>query len=215
MTSLSIVDFLFYVFATLAVGGGLAVVFSRNPVTAAMFMILSLVGVASLFALLEAFVLAVLQVLVYAGAVMVLFLFIIMLLDVGPDAGKLGKLGKKRLLASAAAALAVGLLTVLTLEYADVAAAPSSGWTDVSDEASAKGEQIHFSKSVKSFGYGLFTKYVLPLQVAGFLLLAAMVAVIMLSMQRPEEDEDASSPSDDSRAADGASDSLDESAAEA
>ena len=214
MTSLSIVDFLFYAFATLAVGGGLAVVFSRNPVTAAMFMILSLVGVASLFALLEAFVLAVLQVLVYAGAVMVLFLFIIMLLDVGPDAGKFDKLGKKRLMASAAALLAVGLMTVLTLQYADVAAPPSEGWKEVSDEASAKGDQIHFSKSVKSFGYGLFTKYMLPLQVAGFLLLAAMVAVIMLSMQRPEEEE-VSSSADNSSTADGASDSLDESAVEA
>ena len=58
----------------------------RHPISAAMFMIVSLIGVAALFVLLEAFFLAVLQVLVYAGAVMVLFLFIIMLLDVGPDA---------------------------------------------------------------------------------------------------------------------------------
>ena len=63
-------------------------VFSKHPVSAAMFMIVSLVGVAALFVLLESFFLAVLQVLVYAGAVMVLFLFIIMLLDVGPDAAK-------------------------------------------------------------------------------------------------------------------------------
>ena len=69
--NLSVVDCLFYLFALLAVGGGVAGVLSRNPVNAAMFMILSLVGVASLFVLLEAFFLAVLQVLVYAGAIMV------------------------------------------------------------------------------------------------------------------------------------------------
>ena len=63
-------------------------VFSKHPVPAALFMITSLVGVAALFVLLEAFFLAILQVLVYAGAVMVLFLFIIMLLDVGPEGGK-------------------------------------------------------------------------------------------------------------------------------
>ena len=60
-------------------------VFSKHPVPAALFMITSLVGVAALFVLLEAFFLAILQVLVYAGAVMVLFLFIIMLLDRGPE----------------------------------------------------------------------------------------------------------------------------------
>ncbi|WP_407679890.1 NADH-quinone oxidoreductase subunit J, partial [Candidatus Chordibacter forsetii] len=85
------VDLLFWLFAVLSVGGGLSMVFSRHPVSAAMFMIVSLVGVAALFVLLESFFLAILQVLVYAGAVMVLFLFIIMLLDVGPEAGK-GKL---------------------------------------------------------------------------------------------------------------------------
>ena len=63
------VDILFYLFSTLALGGGLLMVCSKHPVSAAMFMIISLVGVAALFVLLEAFFLAVLQILVYAGAV--------------------------------------------------------------------------------------------------------------------------------------------------
>ena len=88
-------------------------ILSRNPVTAAMFMILSLVGVASLFVLLEAFFLAVLQVLVYAGAVMVLFLFIIMLLDVGPGGGKASRL---KFLSGVAGLISVGLLVVLLLD---------------------------------------------------------------------------------------------------
>jgi NADH-quinone oxidoreductase subunit J len=186
--NLSLVDFLFYVFATISVGGGLAVVLSRNPVTAAMFMILSLVGVASLFVLLEAFFLAVLQVLVYAGAVMVLFLFIIMLMDVGPDSGKGAKMSQKRILSGFIALLGVGLLTVLTLEYSGVATDSADHWQDVTEETSAAGANIVFSKSVKSFGYGLFTKYMLPLQVAGFLLLAAMVGVIVLSKKNDDID---------------------------
>src|SRR5512143_4345739 len=77
-------DALFYIFAFLTLLFGFLVVanpFSRNPVTSAMFLVLTIVSLAGLFVLLHAFFLAAVQVLVYAGAVMVLFLFVIMLLD--------------------------------------------------------------------------------------------------------------------------------------
>src|SRR6202142_1565548 len=77
-------DALFYLFAFLTLVFGFLVVanpFSRNPVTSAMFLVLTIVSLAGLFVLLHAFFLAAVQVLVYAGAVMVLFLFVIMLLD--------------------------------------------------------------------------------------------------------------------------------------
>ena len=77
-------DILFYIFAALTLICGFLVVanpFSRNPVTSAMFLVLTIVSLAGLFVLLHAFFLAAVQVLVYAGAVMVLFLFVIMLLD--------------------------------------------------------------------------------------------------------------------------------------
>ena len=77
-------DILFYIFACLTLVCGFLVVanpFSRNPVTSAMFLVLTIVSLAGLFVLLHAFFLAAVQVLVYAGAVMVLFLFVIMLLD--------------------------------------------------------------------------------------------------------------------------------------
>src|SRR6266581_1089758 len=77
-------DFLFYLFAAATLICGVLVVanpFSRNPVTSAMFLVLTIVSLAGLFVLLHAFFLAAVQVLVYAGAVMVLFLFVIMLLD--------------------------------------------------------------------------------------------------------------------------------------
>src|SRR3954469_25816739 len=77
-------DLLFYLFAAATLICGVLVVanpFSRNPVTSAMFLVLTIVSMAGLFVLLHAFFLAAVQVLVYAGAVMVLFLFVIMLLD--------------------------------------------------------------------------------------------------------------------------------------
>src|SRR4029077_16197531 len=77
-------DILFYVFALLTLVCGFLVVlnpFSQNPVTSAMFLVLAIASLAGLFVLLHAFFLAAVQVLVYAGAVMVLFLFVIMLLD--------------------------------------------------------------------------------------------------------------------------------------
>src|SRR5271170_6933155 len=77
-------DILFYVFAALTLLCGLMVVanpFSRNPITSAMFLVLTIISMAGLFVLLHAFFLAAVQILVYAGAVMVLFIFVIMLLD--------------------------------------------------------------------------------------------------------------------------------------
>src|SRR5271169_5444561 len=77
-------DIMFYVFAALTLLFGVLVVvnpFSRNPVTSAMFLVLTIISMAGLFVLLHAFFLAAVQVIVYAGAVMVLFLFVIMLLD--------------------------------------------------------------------------------------------------------------------------------------
>src|SRR5258705_6616541 len=77
-------DILFYVLAALTLIFGALVVanpFSRNPVTSAMFLVLTIISMAGLFVLLHAFFLAAVQVIVYAGAVMVLFLFVIMLLD--------------------------------------------------------------------------------------------------------------------------------------
>lgn len=153
-------------------------VLARHPVPAALFMIVSLVSVAALFVLLEAFFLAILQVLVYAGAVMVLFLFIIMLLDVGPEGGKVSRI---KMLSGLAASVSFGILVVLLLQFSGIENSSPETWTILDDSSPVNGEFLIFSTSLKNFGYGLFTKYMLPLQVAGFLLLAAMIGVIVLS----------------------------------
>ncbi|MFW5883450.1 MAG: NADH-quinone oxidoreductase subunit J [Verrucomicrobiota bacterium] len=172
-------DLLFYIFAAVTVACGAAMVLSRNPVNAAMFMILALVGMSATFVLLEAFFLAALQVLVYAGAVMVLFLFIIMLLDV--EAGE--KISFKSV-TSIMSVVALAALVGFVIYLFNPGAAPEGAraLSDFTPPALPPEDAPHlFTTSAKSLGYLLFTKYLLPLQVTGFLLLVAMVGVILLS----------------------------------
>ena len=160
-------DVLFYIFAALALLCGLLVVanpFSRNPVTSAMFLVLTIVWLAGLFVLLHAFFLAAVQVLVYAGAVMVLFLFVIMLLDLKEEERR--KLGRVGTLAGLVAAGGLTALVVRTL------------WTaDLSRQAAPQIEG-----GPVPLGRVLFSpSYLLPFEIVSVLLLVAMVGVIMLS----------------------------------
>ncbi|EDY83754.1 NADH-ubiquinone/plastoquinone oxidoreductase chain 6 superfamily [Verrucomicrobiia bacterium DG1235] len=159
-------DLFFYIFAAITLACAFAVVFSRNPVNAAMFLILTFLGMASLFVMLEAYFLAVIQVLVYAGAVVVLFLFIIMLLDVKEESK--AKLKPLTLVASVIG-FAILLVGVVGITSSDNIKAT----TETLPEAAGA--------TLKNFGYELFTTYQLPMQVTGFLLLVAMIGVIVLS----------------------------------
>jgi len=164
-------DWLFLIFAVLTLVSALLTASSRNPVNAAMSMIVSFVGLAALMVLLETYFLAVLQVLVYAGAIVVLFLFIVMLIDAE-------KAPKPGLVRSAAALVALFLLVggMFTLFFGEAApAAPEL------PEATMN--------LARTFGVELFTHYMLPFQVAGFMLLIAMVGVIVLSKKVTAETE--------------------------
>src|SRR5215467_11140454 len=104
-------QFLFYLFAFLTLLFGFLVVlnpFSRNPVTSAMFLVLTIASLAGLFVLLHAFFLAAIQILVYAGAVMVLFLFVIMLLDIKAEERR-----RIKMIISWAGLACVGVLTII------------------------------------------------------------------------------------------------------
>lgn len=81
-------SFLFYLFAAITLGFGLNVILARNPVTSALSLAVSFVGLAALFISLDAYFIGIIQILVYTGAVMVLFLFIIMLLDIQKEEAK-------------------------------------------------------------------------------------------------------------------------------
>jgi len=156
-------DLLFYLFAFITLACAALVVVSKNTVNAAMCLLLSLVGVAGLFVLLDAALLAFVLLLVYAGAVVALFLFIIMLLDTTPGAQKPFK--KTTIAASAigGALLMVGVLSLYHRAEFPAAAAPGAAPT------------------LKAYAEQLFTTYLLPVQVVGFMLLIAMLGVIVLS----------------------------------
>ena len=165
-------DPLFVFFAALTLGGAALLVASRHPVTSAMGMIVALLGIAAEFFLLDAYFLGVLQVLVYAGAVMVLFLFIIMLID-APAADGAYPWRRAALGLAAAALLGAGVvLLVSDPSLARTAGATPPGLADTPET---------LATSAKAFGRSLWTKYTLPLQLAGLLLLAALVGVVSLS----------------------------------
>lgn len=170
------VDILFYVFATTMLVSALAVILNKNAVNSAMCMIVTLVSTAGLFFLLEAYFIAVLQILVYAGAVMVLFLFIIMLLDV--DKGENIFL-KKNNIGIISAILGISILTILALFSFSAQNIPNVDLVTIS-----QGDEFNvnkFDNTIKSFGQILFTKYMLPFQIIGFLLLLSMIGVIVIS----------------------------------
>lgn len=176
-------DILFYIFAAVMLLSGLIMVLSTNAVNGAMCMIVSFVSTAALFVLLEAYFLAVLQVLVYAGAVMVLFLFIIMLLDADRDTGRI----LKDKISFAASVMSCALLIFLMVSiFSTGEVLPEPDLLPVPANPDGEGVGIPFTTSAKSFGYSLFTKYMLPFQVAGFLLLAAMIGVIVVSKRHDE-----------------------------
>lgn len=178
-------EFLFYVFAAVMLLSGLMMVCSRNPVNGAMYMIMSFVGMSALFILLQAYFLAALQVLVYAGAVVVLFLFIIMLLDVDKMAGR--NFMKKRQIVFPVVFLIVSFAAMFNLVYL----APTPDAAAVGVEAVAKNSlpasvptEVSPAANSRNFGRVLFSQYVLPIQVTSFLLLVAMIGVIHLSKRR-------------------------------
>ena len=149
----------------LAFGAG--VVLFRNPVSSAMCLVVSFVGLASLFFLLDAFFIGIIQILVYAGAVMVLFLFIIMLLDLKAERAR-------RLNWPAVAGgglVVVGFLAILATV---IGSNPKFAATKPALAASN-------TNDVQAVGVTLFTQFNLPFQIIGVLLLVATVGVVVLS----------------------------------
>lgn len=181
--SRTMIDLLFYIFAAITLISALLMVVSPNAVNAAMCMIVAFVSTAALFVLLEAYFLAILQVLVYAGAVMVLFLFIIMLLDVDKDTSHILK--DKLTLGASIMGFAL-LIILICAAFAGDSSLPEPTLLPVSENPVGDGIGIPFTSSAKSFGYSLFTKYMLPFQVTGFLLLAAMIGVIVVSKKHEQ-----------------------------
>jgi NADH-quinone oxidoreductase subunit J len=148
----------------------LGVVLSKNAVNGAMCLLLCLAGIAGLFVQLHAYLLAFVLILVYAGAVVALFLFIIMLLDM--QGGQPWRFrGVQALAGIVAAGLLITGLDLLAVR-GRLPGGPPMGHT--------------VGSSLKLYSYQLFTTYLLPVQVMGFLLLIAMLGVIVLSRRTVE-----------------------------
>ncbi|MEX2044712.1 MAG: NADH-quinone oxidoreductase subunit J [Opitutus sp.] len=157
--------FLFNVFAIFTVVTAVGVVVCRNTVNGAMCLLLSLVGVAGLFVGLHAYLLAFLLLLVYAGAIAALFLFIIMLID--GKARDQPRLGGFPVLARF---LTVALVGAGVVSFAVRGQLVSPDLASVPDVGA----------NLKLYAYQLFTTYLLPVQMLGFLLLIAMLGVVVL-----------------------------------
>lgn len=162
---------LFWFFSILMLGFGIAVIANRNPVASALSLVVSFLCLAALYIGLDAYLIGALQVVVYAGAVMVLFLFIIMLLDLRAEQrrkfNRLGMIGGG-LVALAFAAQVVGVLDRFPLGKQALPAL-----TGV-----RPGEPLN---DVQGVGRALFGDHVLPFQVIGVLILVATVSVIVIS----------------------------------
>ena len=160
---------MFYGFGLLALFAGVAMITSRQPLTSALLMILNMFCLAALYALLDAHLMAVLQLLVYAGAIMVLVLFVIMLLNLRE---KKGIISRHQATLQVAGVAAFGLFVMTVVSKLNAAALPKS-----------KAVSAGFG-TVAAVGRTLFTDYILPFEIASVLLLAAMVGAVILAKSK-------------------------------
>ena len=168
-------DFVFYVFAAAMLGSAAMVVTAKNPVHAALFLVLSFVAAAGLWLLLHAEFLAIALVLVYVGAVMVLFLFVLMMLDINLDRLREG-FWKRSGVAVAAAGLLFAEIAFTVRGSFSPAVEATADAAGAVDAAAAVG-------NTRLIGQLLYTDYVYPFQLAALVLLVAIVAAIALTIR--------------------------------
>ena len=164
---------IFSAFGVGAVVSALLMVTTKRPVRAAMSLVATMSFLAGLYVLLDAHLIAVLQLIVYAGAIMVLFLFVIMLLNVEE---KEGKLAGKTMLLQAFATVVVGLVMVTMV-----------GLFKANGSLGAAGDASDAFGTTKAVGQMLFTEYLLPFEIASLLLLAAIVGAVILAKRRIDD----------------------------
>jgi NADH-quinone oxidoreductase subunit J len=168
-----LVEVLFYVFATILVAGALGVIVSRNAVYSALALVLCFVTSAAIWLLLQAEFLAVVLVLVYVGAVMVLFLFVVMMLDINLEKLREGFTRFAWL----------GWLTALAVIVEIAGVVWARGGLGIDASKGAPDFPANYSNTLE-LGQVLYTKYVYPFELAAVLLLVAIVAAIALTMRK-------------------------------
>jgi len=178
---------LFYVFAALMLFAAFRVITARNPVHAALYLVLAFFQAAAIWILLKAEFLAITLVLVYVGAVMVLFLFVVMMLDINLDGVRQG-FWKHFPLAGT-----VGALIALEMSYVLM-----GGFREPPKAANAAAQTGSEVSNTKELGKVLYSEYIYPLEIAAIILLVAIIAAIALTL-RARKDSKSQNPSEQVR----------------
>ncbi|MEW6146038.1 MAG: NADH-quinone oxidoreductase subunit J [Thermodesulfobacteriota bacterium] len=162
----------FYVFAALSVAGALLVITHKNPVSSAVSLVLTLFSTAVLFVLLLAHFVAAIQILVYAGAIMVLFLFTVMFLNLRPEALSFDA-------RNMAFKVSVFLVVILFTGYF-----ASMGFNRAFSQSGAPAAPTEGFGTVEGVGRLLFTDYLLPFELTSVLIVAAIIGVVAIAKRR-------------------------------
>ncbi len=175
---------LFFLFSVIALGAAIMMILHRNPVYSAIFLIVTLFALAGFYVLLNAPFVASVHVIVYAGAIMVLFLFVIMLLNLKQDPSReRGKIARR-----AFASLLVLILLVeigVLISSALLAGNGVAATTPVAvGLANGSADSTGFSGGTAAIGKQLFTTYILPFEIASVLLLVGIIGAVILAKRK-------------------------------
>lgn len=171
---MGIIAFTFYLFAVVLVASGLLVVISRNPVHSVLWLILAFFSAAGLFILLGAEFIAIIMVIVYVGAVAILFLFVVMMLDV--DFARL----RGQMVQYLPLGLLIGLVLLVELGLA------FSNWSFAPGSQAARAAitpALSHTQNTVALGQLIYTQYIFLFQISGLILLVAMIGAIVLTMR--------------------------------
>jgi NADH-quinone oxidoreductase subunit J len=175
---MTIADYAFYAFATVTVAAGVLVTVSKNPVHSVLWLILSFLSSAGLFVLLGAEFVAMLLIIVYVGAVAVLFLFVVMMLDI--DFAELkGELAKYMPLA-----LLIGVIILMQITLGVGAWVQADGAMGLRAAVAPDIDQV---ENTRAIGMLIYDKYLLLFQLAGLILLVAMIGAILLTLRHRKD----------------------------
>jgi NADH-quinone oxidoreductase subunit J len=164
---------LFYVFSAVLLMAGFRVITARSPVHAALYLVLAFFTASCVWMLLQAEFLAISLVLVYVGAVMVLFLFVVMMLDINVDVLRQGFWSHFPVAATVGVIIALEMAVVLLRGFNLPVAKPMPGAADM--------------PNTKMLGIDIYTNYLYPLQIAAVILLVAIIAAIALTLRRRKD----------------------------
>jgi NADH-quinone oxidoreductase subunit J len=161
----------FFILAILSIMSALLVITRRNPIPGAMFLVLNFFILAGIYLTLSAQFLAIIQILVYAGAIMVLFIFVIMLLNLSDEEKLKEKMSMKKLIR-----IILSITLISEIIYI-------LGYSQVGQNINQSPESVKIG-TVQEIGHQLFTTYLFPFEITSILLLAAIIGSVILAKKR-------------------------------